>query len=326
MVTKPRTPRLIPIDWRSLPRERVQPLYAAEMQRWSTALEWNTFADWEEVERGRQLGTVSGLVVVDETGTLAGWCFYLVHKRALQVGAFNAASDAAVRVLLDTMLRDDTLADVDTVTLFAYSDAPNLAASLRMRGLTVDRYWYLGRDLQRTPPPRVTDIRRWRLDDVQATAALLGRAYDTPDESRPFAPRGTADEWLEYVQQLATGAGCGRLMPESSVCVPGGPNRLLAVALVSRSSENTAHLVQLVVDPQMQGRQLGTQLVETVCSSADQAGCVRMTLLVGGRNSRARSLYESLRFSNLGSFVSAGTFQPRRSTSVAPGSVVITRR
>jgi ribosomal protein S18 acetylase RimI-like enzyme len=85
-------------------------------------------------------------------------------------------------------------------------------------------------------------------------------------------------------------------------------------------------LVQLAVDPQMRGRHLGTQLLETVCSAANQAGCTRMTLFVGGKNSRARSLYESSRFENMSSFIAAGTLQPRRSTSVAPGSAVITRR
>jgi ribosomal protein S18 acetylase RimI-like enzyme len=98
------------------------------------------------------------------------------------------------------------------------------------------------------------------------------------------------------------------------------------VALVTRIAESTAHLVQLAVDPQMRGRHLGTQLLEIVCSSANQAGCTHMTLFVGGRNSAARSLYESSRFESRASFVAAGSLQPRRSTSVAPGSAVITRR
>jgi ribosomal protein S18 acetylase RimI-like enzyme len=228
--------------------------------------------------------------------------------------------------MLDAVLHDEIRASVDTVTLFAFADAPNLAAALRLRGLTVDRYWYLGRELQRVAPPRLPDVRRWRVDDVQATAELLGRAYDGRDESRPFAPRGMAEEWTDYVKQLTAGTGCGRLINDVSVCVPGGPNRLLAVALVTRIAETTGHLVQLAVDPQMRGRHLGKQLLEIVCSAANQAGCTRMTLFVGGRNSRARSLYESSRFENMASFIAAGSLQPRRSTSVAPGSAVITRR
>ena len=325
MVTKAPT-RLIPIDWRTLPAERVAPLYTSEIERWSSALEWDTAKDWEEVEKGRQLGTVAGVVVTNEAGAAVGWCYYIVHKRALQIGSFIASSDAAAQAMLDAVLRDEIRASVDTVTLFAFADAPNLAAALRLRGLTVDRYWYLGRELQRTAPPRLPDVRKWRVDDVQATVELLARAYDGRDESRPFAPRGLPEEWTDYVQQLTTGTGCGRLMQDVCICVPGGPNRLLAVALVTRIGEGTGHLVQLAVDPQMRGRHLGTQLLEIACSAANQAGCTRMTLFVGGKNSRARSIYESHRFENMASFLAAGSLQPQRSTNAAPGSAVIGRR
>jgi ribosomal protein S18 acetylase RimI-like enzyme len=324
MVTKSSS-RLTPIDWRTLPPERVAPLYRAEIERWAGALDWDTAKDWQEVEKGRRLGAVAGIVVVDDAGAIAGWSYYLVHKRSLQIGSFIAASDAAAQVMLEAMLGDEARASVDTVTLFAFADAPNLAALLRLRGLTVDRYWYLGRELQGVPPPRLPDVRKWRVDDVQATAELLARCYVTRDESRPFAPAGTADEWLDYVQQLTIGTGCGRLMTDVSLCVPGGPNRLLAIALVSRIAEGTAHLVQLAVDPQMRGRHLGTQLLEIACSAANQAGCTKMTLFVGGKNSRARSLYESHRFENMASFVAAGSLQPQRS-SLASGSAAGGRR
>src|SRR5262245_50559619 len=325
MLTK--TPsRLTPIDWRTLPAARVAPLYAAEIERWGSALEWDTAKDWDEVEKGRQLGTVAGIVVVDDSGVGVGWCYYLVHQRSLQIGSFIAASDAAAQVMLDAVLRDEIRASVDTVTLFAFADAPNLAAALRLRGLTVDRYWYLGRELQRVAPPRLPDVRKWRVDDVQATAELLARAYEGRDESRPFAPRGLPEEWTDYVQQLTIGTGCGHLMTDVSVCVPGGPNRLLAVALVTRIAEGTSHLVQLAVDPKMRGRHLGTQLLEIVCSAANQAGCTRMTLFVGGKNSRARSLYESHRFENMASFIAAGSLQPSRSTSPAAGTAAGSRR
>src|SRR5262245_1288667 len=321
MVTKSSS-RLTPVDWRTLPPERVAPLYRTEIERWAGALDWDTAKDWQEVEKGRQLGVVSGVVVVNDASAIAGWSYYLVHKRSLQIGSFIAASDAAAQVMLEAMLGDEIRASVDAVTLFAFADAPNLAALLRLRGLTVDRYWYLGRELQRVAPPRLPDVRKWRVDDLQATAELLARTYDRQDESRPFAPRGLAEEWTDYVEQLPIGSGCGRLMPDVSVCVPGGPKRLWAVALVPRIAEGTGHLVQLAVDPQMQGRHLGTQLLEIACSGANLAVCTRMTLFVGGRNSRARSLYESHRFENMASFIAAGSLQPQRSTSAAPGSAV----
>lgn len=302
------------------------PLYASETDRWSSTLEWDTARDWEEVERGRVLGTVSGLVVTDKVGATAGWSYYLIHNRALQVGSFIASSDPAAQLMLDTILRDDIRGAADTVTFFAFTEAQGLAAALRQRGLSTDRYWYLGRELERQAPPRIPNLRRWRDDDFNATAELLGRAYEGADETRPFAPKGTSNEWSEYVKQLTKGTGCGALIADACICVPDGPNRLLAVALVTRISETGAHLAQLAVDPQARGQGVGRQLLATVCAAASLAACRRITLFVGGRNSRARSLYESSRFEIMASFLSAGTLQPRRSTSVAPGGAAITRR
>jgi ribosomal protein S18 acetylase RimI-like enzyme len=322
----PSRQRLTPVDWSTLPRERLTPLYAAETTRWASTLEWDTAGMWEEVERGRSLGTVGGVVVLDERGVPAGWSYYLLHNGALQIGGFVAASDAAAQPMLDWIMSRPEHASADRISLFAFADAPGLPQMLRGKGLSVDRYWYLGRDLQRQAPPRLADARPWRPDDAMATAELMARAYDARDEARPFAPAGGLSAWVEYVEQLTTGIGCGRLLPEACVAVPGGPNRLLAVALVTRIGATTAHLAQIVVEPQLQGRRVGVQLLEAACAAAGQTGAERITLLVGGKNARARRLYEAARFESMGTFVSAGTLQPRRSTSVAPGSAAMARR
>jgi ribosomal protein S18 acetylase RimI-like enzyme len=317
---------LTALDWQSVSTDRMRLLYAAESQRWSSILEWDTAQAWPEIERGRLLGTVSGLVVVDDDDRVAGWSYYLVQRTALQVGGFVADSESAAQLMVDRILNAGVLDAVSTVTLFAFADAPGLAGALRARGLSVDRYWYLGRDLERRPPIRTTDVRPWRPDDVKATAELLARSYEPTDEARPFAPRGTLEAWTDYVAQLTGGPGCGTLLRDASFAIAGGPGRLLGVALVTQLSSGTSHLAQLAVDPQHRGRRVGAGLVELACLASAQAGYRRLTLLVSGRNSRARSLYDLLRFETLASFLAAGTLHPRRSTSVAPGVAAVTRR
>jgi len=71
---------------------------------------------------------------------------------------------------------------------------------------------------------------------------------------------------------------------------------------------------------------MGASLVNAAFAGAARLGCTRMTLLVGGRNQAARALYESIRFEPVATFVAAGGAYPRRSTSVAPGAVIMTRR
>ena len=216
---------------------------------------------------------------------------------------------------------------IDQVSFFAFTDAPRLAPALRRSGLAVERYWYLARDTSRgVPPAPPRHARRWAADDLPATAELLMRAYGSPEEARPFAPRGTSQEWLDYLTGLTAGAGCGQPMPQGCLAVPDGPNRLSAVALMSRISRDTAHLTQLVVDPQSQRRGLGALLLAAACAAANREGCSRLTLLVGGRNSRARDVYEAAHFELTASFLAGGSLQPRRSTSDDPGGSVVTFR
>jgi len=278
----------------------------AEVDRWATTLDWDTAANWAEVESGRQLGTINGVVLFDERETVVGWSYYLVHNCALQIGGFIAPSLPGAQAMLDAILTDRVLSSVESVTFFALTDVPGLGPALRSRGLSVDWYWYLGRDTQRVAAPRLDDVRKWRPDDARATAELLSRAYTAIDEARPFAPGGGSAEWFEYVGQLVEGRGYGVLLPEACYCISGGPSQLLGVALVTRLDENTGHLAQLTVDPRAQGRHLGRRLLDLVCASAAQASCGRVTLFVGARNSRARSLYETSQFEVMASFLSAG--------------------
>ncbi len=320
----PARPRVM--DWRMLAADRVSPLIAAEVDRWARLLDWDCAAQWAEIERARIAGAAPGIAVLDEHGNISGWSHYQTRHQVLQIGAFQAAAESIVQLMLDHILSTPTLSFVQSVTMFSFSEAPGLAAALRQRGLSVDRYFYLGRELTRLAPHPLQDLRRWRVEDLTATAGLLARAYEGRVDTRPFAPGGTPHEWTDYAFRLTSGSGCGTLDPEASLCIPAGPNRLMAVAIVTRISEHSGHLAQLVVDPQMRGRRVGQQLLELACSAAARAGLRRMTLMVGGSNRRARSLYEQARFQTMGSFVSAGTFQPRRSTSAAPAGAVITRR
>jgi ribosomal protein S18 acetylase RimI-like enzyme len=309
--------RLICTDWREAAPEQTAALYKAEARRWSV-LEWDTTSNWEEVERGRQRGLVPGVIVSDDRGKAVGWSYYIIHHRTLQIGGFVSSSEAVSARMLDAILTPEALAAVDAVTFFAYTNAPDIAPALRSRGLSVDRYWYFGRDLDRgTGQSLLPQTRRWRLDDVPATAQLLRRAYEQPSEARPFAPRGTWEEWLDYVVQMTGSSGCGSLIAEACVALPAGPDRLSGVAIVTRIGVGVGHIAQLAVDPSMQGRGLGASLLEAACAAAERADCRRVTLLVGGRNERARRLYEGAGFRTGESFLAAGTFQPLRPSRAA---------
>jgi ribosomal protein S18 acetylase RimI-like enzyme len=293
------------VDWRQADREHLAALYRAEIGRWAT-LGWDTTASWHTIEAGRQRGTLPGLLAIEAGGAIVGWTFYLLHGPTLQIGGFMAASPCVTDLLLDGVLAGDLASRAQAVTLFAFANAPELAGALATRDLAVDRYAYLVKPLAAQAPSASKGLRGWRSTDAEATATLLACAYPGADAARPFAPHGEMAEWREYVGQLTTAAGCGTIMADSCVALPDGPDRLAGVVLVTRLAAATAHIAQIAVDPLAQRRGIGRLLVDEACDRARRAGCDRITLLVGGRNARARRLYDTSGFVETASFVSAG--------------------
>ena len=318
--------RLRTVDWQILTAECVERIYRDEADRWQRLLDWETAPRWEEIEQRRRAGTAPGIAVLNEQGAVVGWCHYTIRHKVLRITTFNAADDRVGQLMAERLLGGAALTYVDRVSLFAFTDYAGLVQAMRAKSLSVDRYWYLGRDTERGTLPLLPALRNWRPADARATAALLERAYGPGTDTRPFAPGGTPDEWTAYVSDLIEGTDGTTLLPEASLCLPAGPDRLVALALVSRIADSTAHLTQLIVDPQMRRRRLATQLLELASAASARAGCRRLTVTVAGGNRPGRALLEGLRFRTMGSFLAAGVFQPRRSTSVAPGAALMTRR
>ncbi|MEP7305629.1 MAG: GNAT family N-acetyltransferase [Acidobacteriota bacterium] len=309
------------VDWRQADRAHLAALYAGEIRRWSDVLGWDTAASWDHIELGRRLGTVPGLLALDANGAIAGWTFYLVHRGVLQVGGISAVSEPATTALVEGICSSEAAANTQSATVFAFTDAPGVSDALARRGLTVGGYDYLVKTLpalaDRRPgavgasdggePGVLPALRHWRDREAESVAALLRLAYPGADGGRPFASGGTVEEWQEYVGQLVGAAGCGSIMPEGCYVVPNGPDRISGVVLVTRLAAGTAHIAQLAVDPQATRRGLGRVLVAAACARAGDAGCDRITLLVEGRNTAARRLYEDSGFQAVARFVSAGT-------------------
>src|SRR5262245_56717382 len=87
-------------DWRSARADRIAPLYAAHIEAWMRQLDWDARINVRQIERGRVLGHVRGVLAVDAAGRIDGWTFYLVDHNGLQIGGFTAASEACSEALL----------------------------------------------------------------------------------------------------------------------------------------------------------------------------------------------------------------------------------
>jgi ribosomal protein S18 acetylase RimI-like enzyme len=293
------------VDWRALPAAAIAPLLAREAAAWRDRLGWDVGPSWAGIEPGRANGRLPGLHCHDDSGASVGWTCFLRHGDILQVAMLVADASDTTRALVTGVLQSAEARSARACAFFVRDAAPGLADTLVDDGFAVAAYQYRTRLLDHPSGPELPAARAWHSDDGPALARLCGRAYRDAGDVRAFAPDGTPAQWLEYVRTLVAGTGCGSLLANASLVVPGRDGRLDAGILTTDLGPGTAHIAQIVVDPAVRGRGLGRGLVDAAMRRAATVGFGRITLLVAETNRAACSLYDSLGFESTHRFIAA---------------------
>jgi len=310
-------------DWRNAPPETTAALYAREQERWRRHLAWDASASWSVVEEARRHNQLPGLLALEDDGRVAGWMFFLLRDGALQIGAVSSERADVVRALIDGALASPEAMLARRYQCFVFPETPAVEVALERRRFDVDRYLYLERPLA----PRTTTVldRALTWSDTQMPAAvrLMARAYAGSRGARCFAPNGRLEEWGGYLRQLIHSPACGAFSHDESLALT-RDGRLAAFLLATRLSPDTAHVAQVVVDPECRRQGTAARLVDHSASVAAAGGAVRQTLLVSESNAPARALYVKLGFVERAAFLFADRFRvtrqaarPERPTSIA---------
>lgn len=304
-------------DWRALDAKDARALIGAEAAVWNRDLLWNVDSSWQAIEPARAAGRLPGIIARDADGAVVGWSWFLRHNDQLQVGSFVSESATAARCLVEAILDSDAGRNAES-TVWSVRGCPSgVRDALAEHDLDSTDYLYLAAPLpigaDRTSLPGSRD---WRPADIVRVAQLWEAAYRGDSSVRGFAVNGTHTEWREYLLGLLGTDGCGRFLPEISRVVDDGPGGVAAAIMVTSIGTDVAHIPQIVVHPDAQGRGLGRRLLRAAMADCAQSGFTTMTLLVSESNVRARAMYEAEGFRERASFlVAAG--QPRRLSSPA---------
>ncbi len=298
-------------DWRDVPAADLEPLYAVERDRWQRQLFWDLGPALQVVEQARIAGHLPGLVVRERRGAPIGWCFYVLGQGVLQIGALTGTTAASLRLMLDRIFRSAESQMAQELSCFLFPVSPSVRAALARQRFALHAHDYMAATLPLGPDGARQDdeaslpgVRLWSPEDSPAAVRLMARAYAGDPTARCFSLHGRLDEWARYLGQLLAGPGCGTFAPDASFVVPSDetPSGLAAFVLTTFVAARTAHVAQLVVDPALQGRGLGRALLARAARTVQEAGAVRLTLIVGSANQPARTLYERAGFSSTGSF------------------------
>jgi ribosomal protein S18 acetylase RimI-like enzyme len=310
-------------DWRNVSAADVAGLYDRERERWRSRLGWDVGPSLDVIESGRLQGRVPGYLARAADGTLAGWTYYILERRTLQIGALWAHTTDTLRTLLDRVLRSPEAEAALELMCFVFVEQPALESALLRRRFSVTPFFYLGAaaDACRTAtgiPDDVGALRRLDAEVGPPLVRLLARAYAGQGSARCFAPHGRMEEWAQYVGGLLHGQACGRLLPEASF-VAGGSDRGEAdgAVITTALGPSTAHIAQIAVGPDHRGRGLARRLMHAAAGAAAGLGYAELTLLVAGDNERALRFYAGLGFGERARFL-YGRRPALRRTIAAP--------
>ena len=304
-------------DWRDARPEDLAPVYALERGRWLTRLAWDPAPALAIVERGRSGGYVPGFIARETDGTIAGWTFFVLHHRVLQIGGLVARTGELVRRLLEHALKSPEAEAANEVSCFVLPGSNALESALLRRRFAVVRYRYLrcalqgtALDLERAARPVI--VRPWHAEDGPACVRLLARAYAGSPAARCFAPNARLEEWAQYLGQLIATPACGQFDQSTSAIVPGPGTGVSAALIATRVAPGTAHVAQVAVDPGARRQGLGRALLLHALARARAAGDGWLSLLVADDNASAMALYGSLGFEPVADFLYARRSALRR--------------
>ena len=290
-------------DWRDADPSDTQVLYAREQEYWVRELAWDASTAWREIEQARVTWGLPGFIAIDnEPSAVRGWAYFLPEGETAHLGGVVADTREATNALLDacleSALRPPRPARVSCSCPFARRGSSRLFTSVGSSASTTDTC--------ASPSPTGEDAAQaepWTPGDVLPAADLLRASYGL--EGPHFAPRGTPEEWEQYVRSLAERPGCGVIEPTVTRVVRNGTS-LQALVLATRIAPGTLHLPQVAVHPSRRREGLAERLVSDACRAAASRGVKQATLLVADSNTAARALYEKMGFAATSAFI-AGT-------------------
>lgn len=295
-------------DWRDVPAAEVVPLLQAERRRWLDTLHWDLGPALKLVESARTRGEVPGLVLRDDKGQTAGWAFYLLAGRQLQIGAVNATTASGVRQLLDGVMAAPEAQLASSLSCFLYPGSKSVASALVRLRFELQEHEYLEANLSTMPgldrAMEDASLEPLRAENGAAAVRLLARAYAGDPAGRAFAPNARLDEWAQYLGQIFATPSVGTWIPDASLVARGsGPDGLAGLIVSTEVARGIAHIAQVVVDPAARRQGLGRRLLLGAAARAASLGAKRITLIVSGHNTAAQALYSSLGFTRRGTFL-----------------------
>ncbi len=307
------------IDVRRFPARAFVPLLEVESRLWNEDLRWDYGASADLISACLEDKRLSGYALVADNQIHGYSFFFYEDDKGLIGNLFVDPRDdgrAQARRLLDhvleTMLATPGIRRVEAqLPHYTLSD---LAPSFEARGFRTFQRLFMAAPLERwapakTPadhvPPAPGDFAliSWERRHDREAAELLYLTYHGHVDAAINDHYQTREGSLRLIENIVRHRGCGDNLPQASQVAVYRPTRQLAgILAITHVRKGTAHIPQIAVAAEFQGRGLGSTMIERAFRDLAARGYQEISLTVTESNAGAVRLYQRLGFETFRTF------------------------
>ena len=308
-----RSPELQIVELEAVRPSELEGFFSRELALWRDRLSWDVSSAVAAFRRALDRGGVQGKAIRCGSSTAAYGYFLVESGRGVLTGLAVAPEWRGRDIgplLVRAMIRDLALRGVTRIeSQFLSFDAPWLVPCFEAEGFeTFFREFRRlpmagGSLLRRTLPADPFVHRSWKSWNLTEAASVMQSAHVSGVDARMNELYRSSEGCRSLLTSVLRHRGCGAAILEaSSVARDPVTDRPVGFAVVTETSPRMAHLAQLAVAPEYQGRGLGRKILFHVIERLTDMGYDGLSLMVSRDNERAVHLYRSVGFDLVLSF------------------------
>jgi ribosomal protein S18 acetylase RimI-like enzyme len=306
------------LDLRHFSAADLKPLLDQENRAWSQQLRWNYRTSIELILHYLDSRVLPGFVARDGTH-VTGYTFCVYEEAKAVIGdvyamATSDGRHSALEIekqllehLIEMLQNSPGTERIEAQLLLPPSGS--LASVFRASGFEIFRRYFMQLDLTGYKPllldelPEGLKLRSWTEADFSPAAHLIAGAYAGHLDSRINDQYQSVAGSMRFLHNIIRFPGCGRFDAAASrVLVQQRTGGLKGILLCSQVKDDVAHITQICVAPDYQGRGLGGLMVESCAGHLRTRRFDAATLTVTEQNTGAVRLYERLGFVRVRAF------------------------
>ncbi len=318
LLLETREPELQIVDLDTIRPPELEGFFRRELTLWRDRLSWDVSSAVTAFRRALERGCVLGKAIRCGSST-AGYGYFVVESGRGVLTGLAVAPEWRGRdvgpLLVRAMIQELMLRGVVRIeSQFLSYDAPWLVPCFESEGF--ESYAREFRRLALKPrgscppcpeePPETPDpfvYRSWKSWNLTEASQVMESAHVSGIDARMNELYRSSEGCRSLLTSVLRHRGCGSaILDASSVARDPRTDRAVAFAVVTETSVRKAHLAQLAVAPDYQGRGLGRRILSRVIGRLSDMGYDGISLMVSRDNHRALDLYRSMGFERVIAF------------------------